>query len=87
LTRVTGSPVVGARQRGPGGRPKIGDAAAVRRVLLEIEAAGLVLDFVSQLVPELVARIPCSRRTAYRAIERASEAKVIRITRRRRRSE
>jgi len=74
-------------QRGPGGRPRIGDAAAVSRVLREIEAAGMSVGCVSQLVRELVARIPCSRRTAYRAIECASKAEVIRITQRRRRSE
>jgi len=59
------------------GRPIIGDPEAVRQVIRDLLRFGVRGMTVPELVSELMEKVPCSRRTAYRAIQRATEAGII----------
>jgi hypothetical protein len=53
------------------GRPPIGDTEAVQRVLGDLTREGYDPLTRTEWRDELMRRLPCSRRTAYRALARA----------------
>lgn len=65
-----------AGKRGPG-RPRIGTGAAVSLVARDLLRERRLIWATADWVRELMARVPCSRRTAYRALERAYAEGVI----------
>lgn len=59
------------------GRPRIGTGAAVSRVARDLFRQRWLPWTTAEWVRELMARVPCSRRTAYRALKRAYAEGVI----------
>ena len=55
------------------GRPRVCDTEDVRRVMRDLCQEGVTELALSEFVAEIMRRVPCSRRTAYRAINRACE--------------
>lgn len=65
-----------AAERVPG-RPRIGTGAAVSRVARDLFRQRRLPWTTAEWVRELMAGVPCSRRTAYRALERPRAEGVI----------
>jgi hypothetical protein len=60
------------------GRPAIGTPEAVRRVVRDLEREERGALTLAEWRDELMRRLSCSRRTAYRAVSRAIAARVLR---------
>ncbi len=61
------------------GRPRRCDTGDVIRVLRELVREGRASLTIAAFVRDIAGRVPCSRRTAYRALRRACDEGTIRI--------
>ena len=77
-TLTAGSSRTAGQRRQPG-RPRLGDAQVVRGVLVHLVAAGVEWFTVPELIATVMARVPCSRRTAYRLVRRACDEGAIEL--------
>lgn len=61
------------------GRPRKGDAEAVRHVIQELMREGVESFTVPELIAKLTSRLGVSRRTSYRLLHRACEEGAVHI--------